>query len=60
MTIQRFFTLMTLVAALGAATPVLAHHSANAEFDTQKQMTITGVLTKLEVVNPHSWCQIDV
>ena len=60
MTIQRFFTLMTLVAALGAATPVLAHHSANAEFDTQKQMTITGVLTKLEVVNPHSWWEIDV
>jgi len=60
MTTQRFFTLMTLVAALGAAMPVFAHHSANAEFDTQKQMTITGVLTKLEVVNPHSWWEIDV
>ena len=36
------------------------HHSANAEFDTQKQFTITGVLTKLENVNPHSWWYVDV
>ena len=50
----------TFVAALLAATPALAHHSANAEFDTQKVLTITGVLTKLEVVNPHSWWQIEV
>jgi len=50
----------TLVAALLAATPAIAHHSANAEFDTQKVMNITGVLTKLEVVNPHSWWQIEV
>src|SRR5207247_1767382 len=49
----------TLVAIL-AATPAGAHHSANAEFDTQTVMTITGVLTKLEVVNPHSWWEINV
>ena len=40
--------------------PLLAHHSANAEFDTQKQFTITGVLTKVENVNPHSWWHVDV
>jgi hypothetical protein len=40
--------------------PARAHHSANAEFDTQKQMTITGVLTKVENVNPHSWWHVDV
>jgi len=43
-----------------AATPVVAHHSANAEFNTQQEMTITGVLAKLESVNPHSWWHIDV
>ena len=42
------------------ATPSIAHHSANAEFDTQKEMTITGVLMKLEVVNPHSWWHLEV
>jgi uncharacterized protein DUF6152 len=40
--------------------PALAHHSANAEFDTTKHFNITGVLTKLEIVNPHSWWYLDV
>src|ERR1051325_10671541 len=40
--------------------PARAHHSANAEFDTQKQLTITGVLTKVDNVNPHSWWYVDV
>jgi hypothetical protein len=40
--------------------PARAHHSANAEFDTQKEFTITGTLTKLENVNPHSWWYVDV
>ena len=49
----------TLVALLAGA-PAIAHHSANAQFDTQKDFTITGVLTKLENVNPHSWWYVDV
>jgi hypothetical protein len=49
----------TLVALLAGA-PAMAHHSANAEFDTQKDFTITGVLTKVENVNPHSWWYVDV
>ena len=49
----------TLLALL-AGTPAIAHHSANAQFDTQKEFTITGVLTKVENVNPHSWWYVDV
>jgi hypothetical protein len=48
------------LALLMVGAPVRAHHSANAEFDTQKQFTITGVLTKIENVNPHSWWYVDV
>jgi hypothetical protein len=48
------------IVSLLAAMPTYAHHSANAEFDTQKEMTITGTLTKLENVNPHSWWYLDV
>ena len=51
---------VTAVAALLSAAPAIAHHSANAEFDTQKVMVITGVLTKLESVSPHSWWYINV
>ena len=28
--------------------------------DTQKEFSITGVLTKVENVNPHSWWYVDV
>ena len=48
------------LALLMIGAPARAHHSANAEFDTQKQFTITGVLTKVENVNPHSWWHVDV
>ena len=40
--------------------PALAHHSANAEFDTQNVITISGVLAKVENVNPHGWWTVDV
>ena len=43
-----------------AGGPAMAHHSANAQFDTRKELTITGVLTKLENINPHSWWSVDV
>jgi hypothetical protein len=43
-----------------AAIPVLAHHSFQAEFDTSKPVTLKGVVTKLEWMNPHAWFYIDV
>jgi hypothetical protein len=43
-----------------AATPVLAHHSANAQFDTRQDITLVGVVTKVENINPHSWWYVDV
>ena len=54
--------LLSASAALAvlAGTPAIAHHSANAEFNTTEQLTITGVLSKVENVNPHSWWYVDV
>jgi len=51
---------VALAAGMLIAAPAVAHHSANAEFDTQKVMVIAGVLTKLEVVSPHSWWHLEV
>ena len=53
------WTVLTVWLAL-AGVPASAHHSANAEFDTTKDVLITGVLVKLENVNPHSWWYVDV
>ena len=46
--------------ALYFAVPLLAHHSFGAEYDAGKPITVTGVLTKIEWTNPHSFIYIDV
>ena len=58
--IKTFLVASATVLALLPGAPAIAHHSANAEFDTTQQLTITGVLTKVENVNPHSWWYVDV
>jgi|SRR5262245_4111334 len=37
-----------------------AHHSFAAEYDINKPITLEGVLTKMEWLNPHGWIHIDV
>lgn len=37
-----------------------AHHSVQAEFDLNKPLTMTGVVTKVEWINPHSYLYLDV
>ena len=42
------------------AIPLLAHHSFGAEYDANRPITLTGVLTKIEWTNPHSHFYLDV
>jgi hypothetical protein len=45
---------------LVAATATQAHHAVQAQFDVNKQESFTGVLTKIDWINPHAWFHFDV
>ena len=51
-------TLLSLAAvaalSIAAASPASAHHSANAQFDTSKELSVTGTLMQMDDINPHS------
>ena len=53
------------IAAVGlgmllASVPAIAHHSFAAEFDAAKPIKLTGSVTKVEWMNPHTYFYIDV
>ena len=47
-------------AFLLAATTASAHHAFSAQFDESKPVTLRGILTKMEMTNPHGWIHMDV
>ena len=52
--------LIAIIGLLISAMPAMAHHSVQAEFDLNKSLTLTGVVTKVEWINPHSYLYLDV
>lgn len=43
-----------------AAAPAWAHHAFAAEFDAKHPVHLEGVVTKVELINPHAWIHVAV
>jgi hypothetical protein len=46
--------------AFGLSCVAFGHHSFDAEFDSDKPVSLDGTVTKVEWINPHSYIYIDV
>lgn len=57
---SRTITFVIAAAAAIFATGALAHHAVNAQFDVTKNVLLTGELTKVEIINPHSYIHFNV
>ena len=53
------WSVLAIAGVLLGAVSVSAHHSFAAEFDIDKPLTLKGVVTKVEWVNPHVYLYID-
>ena len=52
-----------LMAGLGlfsVVAPVVAHHGFDTEYDAKKKVSLTGVVSKVEWLNPHMRVYVDV
>jgi hypothetical protein len=49
-----------MVALLAGVSSAVAHHAFAAEFDANKPVSLKGVITKVELINPHAWIHLDV
>jgi hypothetical protein len=57
MRLKEHAAVASFAAALGAAAPLLAHHSA-AMFDDAKVVELSGTVKELQWTNPHVWLQV--
>ena len=57
---KSFVTMLGLAGLLAAVAPAWAHHAFAAEFDEKKPLKLQGIVTKWELVNPHSWIHLNV
>ena len=55
------FAVMLLTAGFAVmAASAAAHHSVSGQYDSAKPLTLTGVISKVDWINPHIYLYLDV
>jgi Family of unknown function (DUF6152) len=57
---SRLVAIMATLGLLGLTTSAGAHHAFAAAYDESSPIDFQGTITKLELINPHSWIWVDV
>ena len=57
---RKFGILAAALSVIAVATPVLAHHGFDTEYDASKHVKLEGVVTMVSWTNPHMRVYIDV
>lgn len=57
---KRKLLLPAVTVAVLSALPAFAHHSFSSEFDIHQPVSLQGILTKIDWVNPHGFIYLDV
>jgi hypothetical protein len=52
--------ILVLLASALASVAARAHHAFSTEFDVNSPVALEGKVTKVELINPHSWIHIEV
>src|SRR5262245_32478893 len=61
MTLRSWVRAGALLSAWAAfAWPAAAHHNFAAQYDSKQPITVTGIVTKIDWMNPHVYFYIDV
>jgi hypothetical protein len=56
----KYVAAMAVIGLILAAAPAWAHHAFAAEFDAKRPVHLVGVVSKVELINPHAWIHVDV
>lgn len=57
---RRFTALAAAIAGTLAAGSAAAHHAFTAQYDANRPVAVTGIVVKIEWLNPHAYFFIDV
>lgn len=53
-------TLLLVASGLAVSATVVAHHSVTGQYDPMNRVALTGVITKVDWINPHTYLYLEV